>query len=78
MIGAVVGIVVVGGVLVLAAVVCLLRCICAEWQDDQQEQDAEVARQLAAIRAALRMELAGRHAWQQLRQIDRETASWRS
>jgi GAF domain-containing protein len=74
----VIGIVAAGGLLVLAGVVCLLGLAFAEWEDHRRRQDAEVASQVAALRAALRVELASRQAWLQLGQLGEEVSSWQS
>jgi hypothetical protein len=77
-IGVVIAVVIVGVVLVLAGVVFLLRCAFEVWEDDQRQRDTEIANQVAALRAALQVELAGRHALLRLSHLDGHTDAWLS
>jgi hypothetical protein len=77
-IGAVVAIVIVGGILTLGAVLFLLNCAMDEWDRRQRVQYAQINSQMAALRSVLRVELAGRQALSQLSQLDQQVDRWSS
>ncbi len=70
--------VIVGSLLGLAGAAYAFWRVVVQWQDKRRQQAVETARQMAAMRSVLRVQLAGRQAWWQLRQIEQQAHGRRS